>query len=571
MIERLIIKNYLVIKNAELEFTEGLNILTGETGAGKSIILDSLSLILGERADYSIIKNDKDKLIVEGHFEFDNKRINRFLNSHSLDLYENHGKTKVIIRRELNKKGVSRNFINDTPVSAGDLKEFGDLIVDIHSQNEHQSLLNKETHIYVLDEYMSEDKLLSDYREEFRKYKSLVEQLIDTLKKKDELTEKRTYIEFQLREINNVNPSENEYENIESTLSKLENTEEISSAINEALRLLKNDENNISAAFSQAIRALRRIEKYDSELSVNADELENAFITVKEISNSLEAFAGSLHFDPETTENLRDRLGQLSFLKKRFNLSINELIQKAKSLEDELNLADNFDFEIDKIRKECAEQKNHVISLAEKLSEERKNAAKKLSKEVNKYLKEVGFENASFSVNFDFLTRNNDEYFSNLKSGTNIGFNKNGCDVTEFMIITNKGDTYHPLRKIVSGGEISRIMLAIKASLSLKDDIPILVFDEIDAGISGRVAQKVGKVLKKLSETHQLICITHLAQIAAISDNHFSVSKHSDNKETMTEIRKIQGEEKVMEIAKLLSGDKISDNAINNARELIQS
>ena len=571
MIERLIIKNYLVIKNAELEFTDGLNILTGETGAGKSIILDSLSLILGERADYSIIKNAQDKLIVEGHFEFNNKRINNFLTSHSLDLYENHGKTKVIIRRELNKKGVSRNFINDTPVSAGDLKEFGDLIVDIHSQNEHQSLLNKETHLDVLDEYMSDEKMLSEYREEFRKYKSLVEKLNDTLKKKDELTEKRTYLEFQLREINNVNPSENEDENIESTLSKLENTEEISSAINEALRLLKNDENNISAAFSQAIRALRRIEKYDSELSVNADELENAFITVKEISNSLEAFAGSLHFDPETTENLRDRLGQLSFLKKRFNLSINELIQKAKSLEEELNLADNFDFEIDKIRKECAEQKEQVILLAEKLSTERKNAAKKLSKEVNKYLKEVGFENASFSVDFDFQTRNNDEYFSYIKSDTTIGFNQNGCDAPEFMIITNKGDTYHPLRKIVSGGEISRIMLAIKASLSLKDDIPILVFDEIDAGISGRVAQKVGKVLKKLSETHQLICITHLAQIAALSDNHFSVSKHSDNKETITEIRKIQGEEKVIEIAKLLSGDKITDNAINNARELMQS
>lgn len=570
MIERLIIKNYLIIKNAELEFSKGLNILTGETGAGKSIILDSLSLILGERADYSIIKNDKDKLIVEGHFEFDNKRIKNFINKKSLDLIENNGLMKVIIRRELNKKGISRNFINDTPVSAGDLKEFGDLIVDIHSQNEHQSLLKKETHIEVLDEYMSDDNLVQEYSSEFKKYKSLIDEYTDTLRKKDELAEKRTYIEFQLREINTVNPSENEDDKIESVLGRLENTEEISSSVTSVLQNLKDDEKNVLGRISQSIRELQKISKYDNDLTGSAGELENAFITIKEIADSLESYRNSLHFDPDKTEELRERLGQLSFLKKRFNLSVNELISKSKELEKELNLADNFDFEIEKQKKECDAQKERVIAAGEKLSEKRKSAAKKLSKEVNKYLKEVGFESASFDVDFGLNPHKSDEFFSFKLKGEAAGFSGSGFDDIEFMIITNKGDTYHPLRKTASGGEISRIMLAIKASLSLKDDIPVLIFDEIDAGISGRVALKVGKVLKQLSATHQLICITHLAQIAALSENHFSVTKKISGQETITEIKKINGEEKVIEVAKLLSGDKVTEHSINNARELIQ-
>ncbi len=570
MIERLIIKNYLIIKDAELMFSKGLNILTGETGAGKSIILDSLSLILGERADYSIIKNDNDKLVVEGHFIFKNKKIDDFIKNKSLENFQSNGNTVVIIRRELNKKGVSRNFINDTPVSAGDLKAFGDMIVDIHSQNEHQSLLKKETHLEVLDNYISDDSVFRAFSDEYRVYKNLVDKYKDTLKKKDELLEKRSYLEFQLREINNVNPAENEDEEIENKLRRLENIEEISGSINNTISLLKDEDGNALGKISQSIKELSRVGRYDPSINKEIEELQNAFVSIKEIVNSIDKYSSSIEFDPEKTEELRERLGQLAFLKKRFNLSVNQLIEKAKELEKELNLVDNYDYEIENQEKECQKQKEKLYLAAERLSEQRKSVSKVLSQEVNKYLKEVGFEHAKFAVDINYFENIRDDYFKFEKNGKSFYISEKGIDDVEFLIITNKGDTFHPLRKIASGGEISRIMLAIKASLSFKDDVPILVFDEIDTGISGRVAVKVGKVLKELSKSHQVISITHLPQIAALSDNHFSVSKKVKNSDTIAEIKQLTSEEKVIEVAKLLSGDKITESSLNNAKELIE-
>jgi DNA repair protein RecN (Recombination protein N) len=546
-----------------------LNILTGETGAGKTIILDALSLILGERADYSLIRKDNDKLIVEGQFEFKkDKKIITFLNENEI-LSENDSDV-VILRREIYKKGISRNFINDTPVPLNVLKSFGDLIIDIHSQNEHQSLLKKETHIDLVDNFSGEELIFKEYKNLYDDYKETIDKYEEISRKKDELLEKKSYIEYQLKEINNVNPLENEDEELETELNKLENVEEISVDLNNALSLLYERDNNLIAGLSNVIKELKKISKYDSNLDKIIDDLNNSYIVLKETSDYLNNYNSSLNFDSLRIEQIRERLGAVNFLKKKYNLSINNIIIKGKELLEELNYAENFDFEIEKLLKTVNEKKEILFKKAFEISALRRKAVNSLEKSVNSYLDEVGLESAQFKVENSITINKEEDFFIYRKEKNNFFLSAKGFDDIEFLIRMNKGVEYSPLRKTASGGEISRIMLAIKSSLSNRDKVPILVFDEIDAGISGRIADKVGKLIKSLSKTHQIISITHLPQIAAMSDNHFHVSKKDVNKETIAEIKLLNEKEKIEEVAKLLSGEKVTDSSIRTARELIK-
>ena len=566
MLKKLYIKNYLIIKEAELLFSKGLNILTGETGAGKSIILDALSLILGERADYSIIKKENEKLIIEGEFIFSgNKKVINFLKER--ELLENIGNDTniIIIRRELNKKGVSRNFINDSPVTGTDLKSFGDLIIDIHSQNEHQALLKKETHIEILDDYCGNVKA-DEFNKDFIEYKTLVNEYIDLTGKKEALIEKKSYIEFQLKEINDINPLENEDEILENELTKLENSEEISTALSSSLNKLYEGDENIMSSLSLISKEIKKISKYDSELEKLISEIESTYITLKDISGTLTDYNESLNFDPARIEEIRNRLGSLNFLKKKYNLKLNEIIEKAEELRKELDLTENYDYEIEKLKKKVEGEKEKLFLKAETLSTGRKKFAKELQKNITSYLKEVGLESADFKIEIKKTEKKEEE----LYTYKNILITHNGIDEVEFLVLTNKGDDFSPLRKTASGGEVSRIMLSIKAALTGKDKIPILVFDEIDAGISGRIAGKVGKLLKQISTSHQIISITHLPQIAALSDNHLFVSKKEISGETKAEIKTLNKEEKINEVAKMLSGEKITKSAIDSARELMK-
>lgn len=564
MIEKLIIKNYLLIKDAEIDFKKGLNIITGETGAGKTIILDALSLILGERADYSIIKNQDNKLIIEGIFNLkNNSAVQKFLKEKDLD--DNNG--YLIIRRELSNKGISRNFINDSPVNINDLKELGDLIIDIHSQNEHQSLLNKNTQIKILDKFAGIENDLIKFKSEFDEYKSIIKNYYDVLSKKESILEKKNLIDFQLKEINNINPQPDEETELENELNKLENSEEIATGLSNAVNLLYEEENNVIVNLSTVLKELKKISKFDTEFDKYISELENVYVNVKEISDSLIDYKNNLNFDNVRIEVIRDRLGNLNFIKKKYNLSVNDLILKAKELEEELNLAENFDFEIEKIKKQIEEKKSLLFAFAEKISKKRKKSALDLEKRISVYLKDVALEHTEFKINFNNVSKDNDENF-NLK---NTGINSYGINDIEFMVKINKGSEFSTLRKSASGGEISRIMLSIKAALSGKDDISVLVFDEIDTGISGNTAIKVSKLLKELSTHHQIISITHLPQIAAKGSNHLFVSKFIKNESTQTEIKTLTEDEKIKEIAKMISGDKITDASLLSAKELINN
>jgi DNA repair protein RecN (Recombination protein N) len=574
MLKKLFIKNYLIIKEAELNFTGGLNILTGETGAGKTIILDALSLILGERADYSIIKNEKEKLIIEGIFRLEgNKKVSRFLKKKELVYDGDNG--NVILRRELFKKGFSRNFINDTPVSNSDLQEFGNLIIDIHSQNEHQSLLKKETHLEILDSFLANKSVFESFSSEYEKYKNLTVKFNELLNKKDSLLERKVFIEFQLKEINDVNPQPDEDTQLENELSKLENAEEISLALNTSLQKLYEGDSNIVAGLSLIIKELKKISKYDNELEKLISEVESSYISLKDVSVTLSEYNESLNFDAVRIEQIRDRLGSLNFLKKKYKLGVNELIEKANTLNEELNLTENYDYEIEQMKKKIYSGKDGLFKLATKLTEERKKAIKDLQKSVNLYLKEVGLESAEFKVKYEYYESEKGDLFTYKKEKNNLLITSTGLDDIEFLILTNKGGEFTPLKKTASGGEISRIMLSIKATLSGKDNIPILVFDEIDAGISGRIAGKVGKLLKEISKSHQIISITHLPQIAAKSETHLYVSKtetkDKTKTETIAEIKTLTDKEKITEIAKMLSGENVTKAAIQSAKELINN
>ncbi|HQY19863.1 MAG TPA: DNA repair protein RecN [Ignavibacteria bacterium] len=567
MIEKLLIKNYLIIKEAEIHFSEGLNILTGETGAGKSIILDALSLLLGERADHSKIKSGDDKLIMEGQFNFTDNKIVENLYKEMFPEDEFNG--YLILRREINTKGINRSFINDTPVNISDMKKFGDVVIDIHSQNEHQSLLSKETHIGILDNYVSDETIFSEYEKGYLDLRKSVSDYKEFISKKEDLLSRKKFLDHDLKEINNVNIQPGEDEEIETELDRLENSEEISSSLSISLEGLSENDFNALNIISAAVKELKKISDYDKNFEKLIEDLESSYILIKETSSSLLNYNNDLNFDPVRIEHLRSRLLAINSLKRKHELDIPELLEKAENIQKDLTFAENFDHEIDKLDKKISVMKSELFSLAEKISDKRIKRAKDLEKEINKLLKEVGLESAEFKVDIKKNISDSENEFTVKKGKENYELSQNGINNIEFLIRTNKGMELSPLRKSASGGEISRIMLAIKTVLSENDNIGILVFDEIDAGISGRIAQKVGNTLKKLAVSHQIICITHLPQIAANSDRHFNVSKSDENNETKAYINILDDNEKINEVAKLLSGEKITESTINSAKELI--
>ncbi len=568
MIERLLIKNYLIIKDAEIVFSKGFNILTGETGAGKSIILDALSLILGERADYSIIRKDADKLVVEGHFEFNGKESALELLNEILPEDCINGNS-VIVRRELLKKGTGRSFINDYPVNISDLKRFGDLAIDIHSQNEHQSLLSKDTHIKILDYFTGEANILKDYTENYVKLTEMIKEYKELISRKDEFIRKRSFLEFELKEINNLNLTSGEDIMLETELKKLENIEVISEAVSRSVSVLYEDENNILSSIDMAVKELRKVSSYDIVFEKIIEELMNCEVLVKESSSTLLTYRDNIDFDSGRINEVRERLSNIVHITKKYGMTVDDLIEKGIELEKELNLADNFDFETDKLLKKIQVHRSETIETGSKIDKARRKSAKYLEKKVNEMLSATGLESAEMKV--DILVNETDieSEFSIDGKEKNIRLGPGGFNNVEFFIKINKGSEFAPLRKSASGGEISRVMLAIKTVLAGKDDVGILVFDEIDAGISGRVAQKVGKIMKKLSESRQIICITHLPQIAALSDTHFRVSKSEKTDETFAEIKILSEDEKINEVAKLISGEKVTESASKSAKELI--
>lgn len=563
MLKTLHIKDYALISGIEIDFGRGLNIITGETGAGKSILIDAMGLLLGERASTEIIRKDSARAVVEGIFEpEDDKKIKRFLSENDIELLP-----ELILRREIHLKGTNRCFINDTPVTLNQLKDIGNLLVDLHGQHEHQSLLRTETHIDYLDEFAGTDELLSVYRIIFSELNKLISELESLASREAVLNEKKEIYSFQLKEIDAVSPEENEDEKISDELKILENSEKLLELSTSVYEKLYDSDQAIFDMMNQVKQGISELNKIDKTFSDISSECSSALELIKDISGFLRNYRSKIIVDPEHINNLRSRISAINMLKKKYGGSIKNILDHREKISGELTLAENFSEKIAGIEKEINNFRIKCGTAAEKISDKRKEISRKIEKQIVEELAELGIPDASFKVKIDKEETGDGNFV--LSGSKKYKAGNKGIDKVEFLISANKGENLKPLAKSASGGEISRVMLALKSTLAKSDKFPLLIFDEIDTGVSGRIAQKVGKSLKNLSGYHQIIAITHLPQIAGLADHHYCVEKITGSGRTVSIIRKLDEKESIREVAKLMSGEKVTEASLQGARELM--
>ena len=565
MLKSLEIKDYALIDHINVEFGKGLNIITGETGAGKSILIDAMSLLLGDRASTEVIRKGAQKSLVEGIFDVaSNKKVKSLLEENEIEF-----QPELIIRREISLKGSNRCFVNDSPVPLNIIKELGDLLVDLHGQHEHQSLLRMETHIDFLDEFANNQKLLDDYKIFYKHLISKQNEIRELKSKEDSIKEKKEIYIFQIKEIDNINPLTNEDELILNELNILENSEKLLELADDVYTKLYDGDPSVTDLLGETKHKLNQLANIDKSFLESEGECDSALAIVKELANSLRNYKSRIDIDPKEIEAKRDRLGALNLLKKKYGGSIQKIIEHREKVGREFELADNFSDAINKLEKEIIEIRKSTGEAAEKLSSARKKSAVKVESEVKKALSQLGIPDAVFKVNIfqSEVEKNSDNYIS-IKN-KKYSYSDTGFDEVEFYISTNAGEDSKPLIKVASGGEVSRIMLSLKTILAKSDKLPVLIFDEIDTGVSGRIAQKVGTALKELASFHQIIAITHLPQIAGMADNHYAVEKKQIENRAISLIKKLSDNEKINEIAKLISGEELSKASIESAKQLI--
>jgi len=566
MLKSLEIKDYALIDHIQIEFEKGLNIITGETGAGKSILIDAMSLLLGERASTEVIRKGAQKSVVEGIFEVaDNRKVKSLLEENDIEY-----QSELIVRREISLKGSNRCFVNDSPVPLNLIKELGDLLVDLHGQHEHQSLLRTETHIDFVDDYSGNEKLLQEYQSLYRQLKKAIAELNELKNKEVSLKEKKEIYEFQIKEIDAINPLPDEDEQLTEELNVLENSEKILTLSDEIYNLLYESDNSVNDLLGEVKNKLSQLSSIDKTLLEAEGECESALTIIKELSSTLRSYKSKIDVDPKQVEEKRERLASLNLLKKKYGGTLKRVLEHREKIGNEFNLAENFSEEIarqENLLKELR-QKTGIASL--KLSESRKKNAKKIESEVKKVLSSLGIIEPQFEIRFSsHIESDNDDFI--LINSEKYSYNEKGIDEIEFYISTNAGEDLKPLIKVASGGEVSRIMLSLKTILAKNDKLPLLIFDEIDTGISGRIAQKVGKALRELASFHQIIAITHLPQIAAMANHHYVVEKIKEDNRVVSHIRKLDEQEHIREVAKLLSGEKLTEASIQSAIQLIKS
>ncbi len=566
MLKSLHIKNYALIEDLEAAFGPGLNIITGETGAGKSIIIDALSLILGERADTAMIRKGAEKAIVEGTLAVGGDgRVRKLLAENEIE----HG-DELILRRELSVKGQSRCFINDTPAPLALLKQVGDQLVDLHGQHEHQSLLRRETHCDLLDTFGGLEGLVREFSAAFDAAKALLAELAALRARERELQEKRSFYEFQVREIDAVAPRADEEAALEAEIAILENAERLYTATERLYGMLYEGEDAVHDRLVIIRNELEHLAAIDKSFAEAGKEAGSAEAIVGELAKFIQGYNSRVEFSPERLEEIRNRLGQIALLRKKYGGSLEEVLRHREHIGRELEIAANFDGEILSLGKRLDAARRACSEIAQRLSTKRFEVAKRINRSIVDALKELGIPHGRFDTRIEQTP-------AAAKDGAVVSAGKRwvdatrkGMDSVEFLVSTNPGEDCMPLVKVASGGEISRIMLALKMVLAKSDRLPLLIFDEIDVGVSGRIAQAVGRSMKKLSQFHQLIAITHLPQIAGFADAHYVVEKVESNKRSVTRLRRLEEEEQIAEVARLISGEEVTEAGMASARELIR-
>lgn len=550
MLVELNIKNYALIENISIQFTSGFNVITGETGVGKSIIIDALALCLGSRASKEIVRTNEEKMISQALFFVENpqKDILSILDSLAIEDVNN-----IILTREVFSTGRSVARINGIVVNSSDLRALGSILVDIHSQREHQSLLDKEKHILILDNYIGLEEHLFQLNQVLLEYKNLNKKRDQIIKEEILMEREKDLLAFQWKELSEDSFREGEDEELEESYRILNNSEMIFTNSNEAYEILYSYEKSVYNELSKAISNLEKIKRIDSKVEGLYQQLNEALLIVEDGAYTVRDYMDTIQFDQGELENINRKIARIENLKKKYGPELNDVLKYKEYVKDKLGIMENRNELLEDLEKEIEKYKNDYLKIAKKVSDLRKANGKIFERKITDEVRELAMEKAIFKVNqkidLDRLT-------------------PTGYDQIEFFIKANTGEVFKPLIKTASGGELSRIILAIKNVIISTEHTETIVFDEIDTGISGRTAQAVAKKISNISDSTQVICISHLPQIASMADTHYNVMKESKEGKTYTYFKKLNFEERCIELAKMTSG-VITDKSIEHAREML--
>ena len=552
MIRSLHVNNFAIIDDIKVDFKPNMTSLTGQTGAGKSLIIDCISLLLGARADNDMIRYNETKAIINGVFDYKNKKIDEIL-----DKYGIPKKEYLTINREISSR--SKITLNDTPITLNQLKEISFYLADIHVQNDTYKLVNPDNYLNIIDLFSDKeiDELYNNYQLSLLDYKEALKEYKDATNKNDEIYEKLDLLKFQYDELSKLDLKENELDNITKEINVLLNYDRIYNNLNLALEKLASVDDLYDSA-----NYLKKIKEYSEDYDNYTNQIENAYYSLDDIKSEIKKFISSMDFDKDYLESLQERENELNRIVKKYKMGINELISHITKIKKEIDKCENFDEFVSSCYKDLEAKFKKVLENVKKLESLREKTAKILSKELIKVSKELDLEN----INFEIVFKYND-----TTDPINTIFYESGISNVDFLISLNKGEPVKPLSKVASGGELSRIMLGLKTILAEKQNLSLMVFDEIDSGISGVTASHIAKKIKEISKSTQVLCITHLPHVASIADTQLYISKYEKDNRTYTKVEELDYNERVKQIAIMISGDKITENALENAKELLKA
>ena len=551
MLQQLYIKNFTLIDELNIELHPGFSVITGETGAGKSIILGAIGLLLGQRADSKSIKQGADRCVIEAHFDLSRYDLKPFFDENDIE-YDDHD---TIIRRELTAAGKSRAFINDTPVALTMLKELGDQLMDVHSQHQNLLLNKQDFQLNVVDILANDSKELEDYQQCFANYQQKTKELNQLREEIERNKQNADFLQFQYDELEAAQLVEGEQEELEQQSETMSHAEDIKTALYEADNALNGDECGVVSQVKSAYNALNGISKVMPKTAELTERLDSCRIELKDIADEVSQLLERTDFNPAELDNINNRLDRLYELEKKYHAeTVEELIEQRDSLKLKLSHIENSDEAVSEMEKEVAKLRSLCAQRAESISKMRQTTAKQMRSNLAQRLEQLGMPHARFDVS---ITK------------TELG--KNGQDSISFLFSANTSTPLQPVSQVASGGEIARVMLSLKAMISGAVKLPTIIFDEIDTGVSGKIAEKMAQIMQEMGRTErQVISITHLPQIAALGSHHYRVSKEETKNGTVSHMTELNNEERITEIAQMLSGSDISDAAIQNAKELLK-
>lgn len=551
MLKHLYIKNFTLIDELDIELYQGFSVITGETGAGKSIILGALGLLLGQRADSKAIKQGADKCVIEAYFDLSRYGMTDFFEEYEIE----YDATDCIVRRELTASGKSRAFINDTPVQLSLLKELGDRLVDIHSQHQNLLLNKQDFQLNVVDIIAGDEKELQLYQQAYTLYHATDKELSALKESIEQNRQNVDFLQFQLDELTQANLAEGEQEELEQKSETMSHSEEIKSALYEADNALSADQTGVVESLRTALSAIRQIEKVLPDASELVERMDSSYIELKDIAQEISSQMEHVDFDPAELDAINNRLDKLYDLEKKYHVeTVEELMEKRDELKIQLGHIENSDEALAELQQKLSDQLAQTQKAAEALTKLRTKAAKQIEKEMQGRLMPLGMPNVRFSIEM-----------------TQEPLNASGQDKVAFLFSANTSTPLQPISQVASGGEIARVMLSLKAMISGAVKLPTIIFDEIDTGVSGKTAEKMAEIMQEMGHhERQVISITHLPQIAALGSAHYKVEKEETAKGTISRMRKLSNDERVLEIAQMLSGSNVSEAAISNAKQLLK-